>query len=373
MSSCPHGLPGIAVLWRATNNFFSDCGWDNGVAAAAARIAGFLRDVPVFAGPTEHTAGVSRALAAGTALADLLASSITLPDAADVSPQAAVEDYFRLRTAQLSPQQAGLQAVRIICSALADLRNAPLAGHDLEWEIAAMRQVVHDVFGDDIGGGGADEITVDDPAAPSPEQMWAARWVIGHHVHALFNVMGTSALASTTAAVSVGMLPAAVSHLRRATVYSWGISASRAHATAVPGDFYRTQVRPTMLPPLVDIPLSGAQHARYRQYRRAVVGFLRTVPMPIRELAQREPELAFAREAFLEADLLEAERHVTIAAAAVGDSRSLIQTAAQGENAVSVLRQLRHDRAARATPFVRFGDHVAERGVQARQEAIPPS
>ncbi|MFD9406496.1 hypothetical protein ACFWBN_05635 [Streptomyces sp. NPDC059989] len=91
----------------------------------------------------------------------------------------------------------------------------------------------------------------------------------------------------------------------------------------------------------------------YRQYRNAIDELLEVLPEPIEDLALREPGLAFAREALLEGDLIEAERHVCLVEPVVGSERSLVQPPATMDNAVSVLRLMRHVRAAKAAPFVR--------------------
>ncbi|WP_159053093.1 hypothetical protein [Streptomyces regalis] len=109
-------------------------------------------------------------------------------------------------------------------------------------------------------------------------------------------------------------------------------------------------------------------HVEYRAYRKSIDEVLEVLPDPMEDLALREPELAFAREALLEADLIEAERHVSLVEPVVGSARSLVQPPATMDNAVSVLRFMRHMRAARIAPLVRFGDHLVAEGVRRQQE-----
>lgn len=100
-------------------------------------------------------------------------------------------------------------------------------------------------------------------------------------------------------------------------------------------------------------------HVEYLGYRRRLDELLELLPSSSARLATTQPALALARERLLEADLIEAERHVTSVEPLVGDSRSLIQTTKSVENAVSALRRIRHRRAARAAAYIRFPDRMA--------------
>jgi hypothetical protein len=97
-------------------------------------------------------------------------------------------------------------------------------------------------------------------------------------------------------------------------------------------------------------------HPEFRAYRSAVADLLRAVPEPVHGLMRRSPELALARETLLEADLVEAERHVSLVEPLVGAGRSIAQRADAQDNAVSLLRRIRHHRAALFAPFMRHHD-----------------
>jgi hypothetical protein len=261
----------------------------------------------------------------------------------------------------LTAQQAALHAALVIHSGIADLRSAPLAGSDIARETAAMRQVVIDLAGS--GDDSQHNIELDNAAidlvpAHTQQQVWLSRWIIGHHVHVLFNVYAAIALRDTIRLLRAGTVHAAADQLARATTYVQGFAAARAHAATLPADFYNEVVRPTMVPTVVPVPLSGSMHVEYQMYREKVNELLTVLPEPVNELALREPGLAFAREALLEADLIEAERHVCLVEPVVGNLRSLIQPPRSTENAVAVLRLMRHRRAAQFEPFLRFGDHL---------------
>ncbi len=66
-----------------------------------------------------------------------------------------VQGYFRVRTTALTGPQAALHAVLVIQSAIADLRNVPLAGSDIARETAALRQVVVDLTTERTAGSSA--------------------------------------------------------------------------------------------------------------------------------------------------------------------------------------------------------------------------
>ena len=272
-----------------------------------------------------------------------------------------VQGYFRVRTTALTAPQAALHAALVIESAIADLRNAPLAGSDIARETAAMRQVVVDLAGSE-GEPGAeidgDDGQIDAVPAASQRQVWLSRWIVGHHVHVLLNVYATIALQEAIALLRAGETHLATHKLATVTTYVKGFAPARAHAATLPSDFYNVVVRPTMVPTVVPVPLSGKMHVEYQLYRKRVDELLEVLPEPVNELALPEPELAFAREELLEADLIEAERHVCLVEPVVGNERSLIQPPRSSENAVAVLRRMRHKRAAQFEPFLRFGDHL---------------
>ncbi|MFB6826472.1 hypothetical protein ACFCXA_33335 [Streptomyces virginiae] len=148
---------------------------------------------------------------------------------------------------------------------------------------------------------------------------------------------------------------AATAHIRRATVYVNGFSAARAHALALPSWFYNEVLRPSMAPPTTSAPLSGRMHLEYKAYRSQISRLLAEVPLDIGKLADDEPDLAFAREALLEADLLDSGNHVCMVEPVVGHAKSLIQKASSRDHALSSLRGIRDRRAAGIRAYVRGG------------------
>ncbi|WP_246033361.1 hypothetical protein [Streptomyces hundungensis] len=270
------------------------------------------------------------------------------------------QSFFRVREEELSDQQAALHGTLVIHRALEDLCEAPLSGGDLALELTGMRQALVDLTGAGPGSGrdSGPAATVPDPGTgASLEEAWTARWLIGHQVHVLFNVCAAVAVADATGHLRHGDRDSALLRLSDATVYVRGFPAAMTHASTIPAEYYRASVRHTMAPPSVDIPLSGRQHRGYKLFRAAMRDLLAVVPDSYEQLAARDPELAETRGALLEADIVDGERHVTLAYSMVHLDRSIAQNPEGPDNAVAELRLMRHRRAAQYSSLIRFGDH----------------
>lgn len=354
-------LPAVAVFCDPGEPHALPClGTD--ACEHAERVISALAAISAFGGPAERDAGLRAAARATAGLVRCLSLEADPVDGEQLPTRSHVQDYFRVRTTALTAGQAALHAALVVASALADLRNAPLAGSDLARETAAMRQVVVDLAGSDgdrpVAIEHDDDGHIEAVPASSQRELWLSRWIIGHHVHVLLNVYATIALQEAIALLRAGDTHHATAKLATVTTYVQGFAPARAHAATLPSDFYNVVVRPTMVPTVVPVPLSGKMHVEYQLYRKRIDELLDVLPDPVNELALPEPELAFAREELLEADLIEAERHVCLVEPVVGNERSLIQAPRSSENAVAVLRRMRHKRAAQYEPFLRFGDHL---------------
>lgn len=332
---------------------------DDPVQIKALAASAALASVPAFGSHVERDAGLDLAARKTASLVDICGSNTELIDGAQLAPRSPAQAYFRVRTAALAGREAALHAATLVESAVADLRETPLACSDLVRELAAMRQVLLDVIlrDDDVQCGDADEDAIPrtELTKRTQEQLWLLRWIVGHQVHALFNVHATIALQDAIRSLRNDRPHKACEDLWRATIYVQGFAAARAHALSLPADYYMTTLRPTMLPPLMAVPLSGKMHVEYRLYRKRIDELLVELPQSIEDLAFSEPQLAFAREQLLEADLMEAERHISLIEPLVGNAKSLIQPARSGENAIGVLRRIRKERAERFGCFIRFG------------------
>ncbi|MGV9270077.1 hypothetical protein ACWDRR_36115 [Kitasatospora sp. NPDC003701] len=312
------------------------------------------------AGPVERTAGLRQAAAAAGELVTALTALAPAVAGEGLPAESISQSYFRVREVELSDQQAALHGALALHRGLEDLCDAPLSGADLALEMTGMRQSVLDLTG---AAPGADPDSLPSPAAPGPmvrapsESLWSARWLIGHQVHVLFNICAAVAVADATRHLRHGDHDAALPRLADATVYVRGFPAAMTHASTIPADYYMAEIRHTMAPPSVDVPLSGRQHRGYKLFRAAMKDLLTVVPDSYEHLAARAPELAEARGALLEADIVDSERHVTLAYSMVHLRRSIAQKPEGPDNAVAELRLMRHRRAAQYAPLIRFGDH----------------
>lgn len=336
----------------------------NGRVRAAAQVAAsLLAAVPTHAGPVERTSALRRAVAATGELVDALGAEGGPVAGEDLSAESVSQSFFRVREVDLSDQQAALHGVLVVHRGVRDLCRAPLSGADLMVEVAAMRQAVLDLTGATVSDGPAREprCAPDAVEAVELEREWTARWIVGHQVHVLFNICAAVAVTDAGHHLRHGELGAALARLDHATTYVRGFPAAMIHASTIPVEYYLAAVRPTMQLPEVATPLSGRQHRGYKTFRAAMKELLRVAPDSYQELAARDPDLAAARDALLEADLVDAERHVTLAYSMVRLRRSIAQSPDGPDNAVGELRLMRHRRAAQYASLIRFGDHyIAE-------------
>lgn len=297
-------------------------------------------------------------LAAAHEAALRLVDAARRPDrpAPPVVPLTPAQEYFRIRTGPLDARAYLAQTARLLAGALAEIGDAAIAGSDIERLARSIDRVLIDLGATGghrpepppAGAGSVDGI--------SDEQRWMQRWVVAHQLHALFNVNAAVWISGAAHAAADGDPATAAQCLTTACTYVEAFSPSRALALAIPADFYNAVLRATMTPPLTSTPLSGRMHVEYRAYRNAVAALLRETSAPVADLARTEPTLALAREHLLEADLADAERHVSLVEPVVGQSKSIVQTARSQANALSALRSIRAARAQTAAPYLRFGD-----------------
>ena len=338
------------------------------VDAEARRTARVLAGLATHARPVERTTALRQATTIAGQLVAALSALAPAVSGEGLPAESTSQSFFRVREVELSDQQAALHGALVIHRGLDDLCDAPLSGADLALEVAGMRQSVLDLTGAAPGTGPehTPPVAAPEPDAGSPlEGVWSARWLVGHQVHVLFNVCAAVAVADAVHHLRHDDNDAALLRLADATVYVRGFPAAMTHASTIPADYYMAAIRHTMAPPMVDTPLSGRQHRGYKLFRAAMKDLLSAVPDSYEHLAARAPELAEARGALLEADIVDGERHVTLAYSMVHLRRSIAQKSEGPDNAVAELRLMRHRRAAQYAPLIRFGDHYVADAVAA--------
>jgi hypothetical protein len=271
----------------------------------------------------------------------------------------AVHTYFGVVPVRLSPEQHASEAVGIIFRLIADLAFALLDVNEALTEVECAMALLRAFLGPYPS---AREPRARGTAPPVVEPCYCPqgdpleRWAFAHHAYFLFNIYAEAEIQHALQALEEGNEGGASIRLNVATMYIRGFSATMMHSGAVSAAFYREVIRPTMRPPAAPILLTGSMQPEHAAYRATLKTFLQKVPESFGDLALRSLELALARDACLEADLIDIERHVCVAHALVGDEHSLVQHVEAPINAVSALRGMYQARLRQYAPMMRFGE-----------------
>jgi hypothetical protein len=302
--------------------------------------------------------GFARTVEACRDLAGELAQS-THPVAVEELPaRLPIHEYFGVRQAVLSPQQAAANAATVVYRGLADLRYPLVDINDMAAEIAAMRLALADLIALPAPDEAAAAPTRHPEAEYQPSGEGLERWIVAHHVYFLFNLRAAAEVHAAIRALRRADGQAAAGHMAQATHYVRGFSAAMAHSAAMPAAYYAEHVRHTMGPPHATVSLTGGMQPQHKAFRSALRRLLEALPDEHGELALRDRRLATTRAALLDADLIDIERHAHVADKLVGSDHSLVQREDGKENAVSMLRTMRHLRAAKYAPLMPYGDHL---------------
>jgi len=294
-----------------------------------------------------------------------------LADASNIEPLTVAQQYFRIRTHSLNVHATLHQIVSVFRLALHDFSDSTVAATDVNMLLAAMRftlvslahKPVHDLADADSSGGHRSSDASAEPSrssrikvnASSDADVWFRRWIIGHQLHAALNVLAEASLRRAMDFLDRNMTDETVQCVGHAAVFVAGFGPARAYALSLPPAFYADVIRPSMLPPFLAVPLSGRLHPEYNSYRQTLNDFLVAVPQPISDLVKAKPQLAFARERLLDADLAEADRHISLVWTMVGSEKSLVQLPKQDDNALGALRKIRDRRMIKHAQYMRFG------------------
>lgn len=276
-----------------------------------------------------------------------------------VDARTPVQAYFRIRTCDMTADEVLFEVASLAVRTFTDLAKAPLAAGDIDLILHAFRAVFADLLGsidtkESPFAQGHDTVGGDLVDNGAHEQIWFQRWITAHQVHAMLNTFAAAAIVRAAQHYENGVIDATINRLTFATSLVAAFGPSRAYALCHPPAFYREVLRPSMMPPLIPTALSGKMHLEYKAYRKAVDDLLGAIDTPIAELATTQPMVALARESLLEADMAEAERHISLVWSMIGTDKSLVQGVRAQDNALGALRMIRDRRAALIAPFIRY-------------------
>jgi hypothetical protein len=362
------GAPGVPLVILPSDGavrarpHLGDAAWD-ALDAALAALVGLRRALRFATLPLAQLPAFGGAVDALRAFVDELPPPELVSQAIGM-PASPVHAYFGVCVAPLTPDECAAQVATIAFRALVDLRYAPIDLNDAAAEIEAMTAMLaafHDYRTSSNGARGG--IGGTDRSSYVPRGDGLERWIAVHHLYFVLNLFAASAVADAADAVARDDDDRAAALLAEATTYVRGFSAAMVHSGAIASDYYGEVVRPTMQPPAVPVLLTGSMQTEHAAYRAALGLFIGRLAQPFRTLVREHRELAVARGALLDADLLDVERHICVAHALVRDDHSLVQHAQAPDNAVAALRRIRHARAARYCELVRYGDALLADGV----------
>lgn len=276
--------------------------------------------------------------------------------------------YMGVRRRDLSPTAALAEVAVVLFRVFTDLRHAWVDVNDVLAEVEGALEL--------LARHGCAVVQEDVPGPPLAAHAHhranhvvggseIERWVLGHHYYAVLHLAVAGLLDDVVGHVRQGACRPAASALDRATVLLRASTAAMAHTGSVSTLRYNEAVRPTMHPPRAPMALGGSMNRDNATLRAAIERLLAVLGSPYDHLAGWDRELAAARHRFLAADLADADRHVTVAAALVGDERSLLQRPDASTNAVGILRNARRRRCDRYSPMLQFDPEGRRRPVGA--------
>ncbi|MDQ6739491.1 MAG: hypothetical protein M3021_03745, partial [Actinomycetota bacterium] len=223
--------------------------------ALVCRTAGALAAVDPYAAAADRAGQLRAAAGVAQALNRVLGAQEPPAQGGATPAHSASQLYFRVRTADLTDQQALWQGAGVLARAAADLAYAPVAASDLALEAKGMRTAILDLAG-------APALGLPAPVVPAAgdaplevdadlERSWARRWLIGHHVRFLFEACAATALTDAAHYLGQGCTVRAVERIGAATVFVQAFPAAVAHACVMPAEHYLAAIRPGMAPPVL--------------------------------------------------------------------------------------------------------------------------
>jgi hypothetical protein len=281
-------------------------------------------------------------------------------DTTSLTPIVPNHEYFGVRTANIDDAYLVSEVTKIIVRALTDLRAARLDLNDRAAEVRSMAQILIRLAPGSNHGSAPQPTGYSSghPALRDPGCDELTRWIITHHLYFVLNLAAADTVSRAITALTDGERDVALGALHEAVLYVRGFTAAMVHSGDMSAACYDEKVRPTMQPPAVPVALTGRTQPEHRAFRKAMRALATVSPESFDMLAATDLELAVARDALLEADLQDIERHIIVAAALVGNDSSIVRTGESAESAIAVLRTMRHTRAESYCDLMRFGDRI---------------
>ncbi|MEU8772368.1 hypothetical protein [Streptomyces sp. NPDC048606] len=325
--------------------------------ALDAAVAGLDRLHAELLNPLGAGAAVKAATDAAVELLDRLAAAAHVDpmDTAPLVPIVPNHTYFGVRTAPLSDAYLTSEVTTVLARTLTDLREARLDLNDQAAEVLAMARILQGLLPADGRPAEPAAPPAGAPYVPGTDEL--TRWIVTHHFYFVLNLAAADAVNRAVAAFRAADRDAALAAVEEAIVHVRGFTAAMLHSGDMSAACYGATVRPTMAAPACPVALTGRTQPEHKSFRKAMRHLIRVSAEPFAKLAATDPELAAARDALLEADLQDIEKHVVITAKLVGDDRSIVQ-GEDSESAIAVLRTMRHARAESYRELMRFGDNV---------------
>ncbi|MDG4860907.1 hypothetical protein P8605_22525 [Streptomyces sp. T-3] len=291
-----------------------------------------------------------------------LAAEAAVPpmDTVSLKPIVPHHIYFGIRTAPLDDPYLVSEVTTVSARILADMRHARLGLNDRAAEVSSMARLLESLdpgYGAPAPHPSAASAGTGTVYAPGHDEL--TRWIIAHHFYLLLTLAAADSVSRAVTALKEGERDTALDALHEAAMHVRGFTAAMVHAGDMSAPCYGARVRPTMQPPALSEALSGGTMPEPRAFRKAMRGLVKVSCKPFDMLITTDPELALARDALLEADLINIERHVIVAADQVGTDSSIVRHDPDAESAVASLRMMRHARAVAYRDLMRFGDPVS--------------
>jgi|GEM_PF-498177 len=307
------------------------------------------------------------------------------------------DEYFSIvRVPQLTPSQLLGQCVSTVYALLGDLPFTMLAREEIIVLFTALYKLFNcfiEKESDDVPPVPAMYVMQENNNLEATALLWTTlatdnvqrkniamfRWLVGHHTFNLITTFLTAAVYNAIEAIEAGDNDTIMAELDRASTFLRAGVACEWYAANFSHAVYTDIVRPTMV--RQDIPggdgFSGDQNAEFNRFKVAKENLKRAVRSAYDE-NKMPPYVEQALRQFVEMYVQDAEHHVLLAAAMVGNTPSIAQDEWQkdlpsGTPAQSAVDFLRDMVSARREEFSRPVTESAEPILQPVEQLTIPA